>query len=459
MKLAVRFEAGNGLHNPKMRTMCASIDSTQPASSPNDRTMNKRKTIKWGIVSLTVVFIAYFAWDLSATSQLESALEEARAQGVPLTMADLIEGRPEGGNAASHMYSEAISMCNAAGDVSELTNEYEPFGDEGKDKQFAEVPAELLAALPDFAEGIALLHRAGEMGECYFPIEAQESLDDRINNWDAIRTLDLSRLLVAAVKVHMDEGNLEGAKIAVQANLALTTAHRHEPTLPVQMAGIITANYGARSAMILAAQLDQPAEWLASLDLIEGTEPGSSTSLIARALASELPYFTQALGGGEDMTTKQLIELFDASDMELPDTWSLATETPYMRSAQASLIEYVAASIAIAEGPLHDAIGQADALANKVQEEGNSLVRAYAINASPLLQNYAACLAQTRLLLLGTKAYAHRAKTGSWPKDLESLGLEELHDPRTNIPFQLIQSGSTLTLVGDGRDSVEWVLD
>jgi hypothetical protein len=421
--------------------------------------MNKSKTIKWGIVSLAVVSIAYFAWDLSATSHLDSALEDARAQGVPLTMADLIEGRPEGGNAAAHMYSAAISTCKAAGDVSALANEYEPFGDEGKDKQLAEVPAELRAALPGFTEGIALLQRAGEMGECYFPITEDESLDDRITNWDAMRTLDLSRLLVAAVKVHMDEGNLEGAKIAVQANLALTTAHRHEPTLLVQIVGMITANYGSRSAMILAAQLDQPAEWLASLHLMEGTEPGSSTSLIAEALASELPYFTQALGGGEDMTSKQLIELFDASDMKLPDIWSLATGTPYMRSAQASFIEYVAASIAIAEGPLHDAIGKADALASKVQEESNSLVIAYVINASPLLQNYAACLSQTRLLLLGTKAYAHRAKTGSWPTDLESLGLADLHDPRTGSPFQLIQSGSTLTLVSDGPDPVEWVLD
>ena len=250
--------------------------------------MNKRKIIKRGILGLAALSIAYFAWDLNATSKLESALEEARAQGVPLTMADLIEGRPEGGNAAAHMYAAALSMCQAAGDVSELALDYEPFGDAGQAKQLAEVPAALRAALPDFAEGIALLQRAGEVGECYFPMAEGESLDDRITNWDAMRTLDLSRLLVADAKVHMDEGDLEAAKRAIEANLALTTAHRHEPTLIVQLVGMITANYGARSAMLLAPKLDNPAEWLAGLHLLEGTEPGSNTPLIAEALASEL---------------------------------------------------------------------------------------------------------------------------------------------------------------------------
>ena len=420
--------------------------------------MNKRKIIKRGILSLAVLSIAYFAWDLSATSQLESALEEARTHSVPLTMADLIEGRPEGGNAAAHMYTAAISMCRSAGDVSELALDYEPFGEEGESKQLAEVPDELRAALPDFAEGIALLQRAGEMGECYFPMSEDESLDDRITNWDAMRTLDLSRLLVAATKVHMDEGNFESAKIAVQANLALATAHRHEPTLIVQLVGMITANYGARSAMLLATQLDEPAEWLAGLHLLEGTEPGASTPLIAEALASELPFFTQALGGGEDMTSAQLTELFGASDMELPGIWSLAAGTPYMRSAQATFIEYVTASIAIAQAPLHEAIGQADALAEKVIEESNSLVVAFVINASPMLKNYAASLAQNRLLLLGTKAYSHRAETGSWPGDLGSLGLADLLDPRPGTPFELIQAGTTLTLRSQGPDAVEWTL-
>lgn len=421
--------------------------------------MNKRKIIKRGILGLAALSIAYFAWDLNATSKLESALEEARAQGVPLTMADLIEGRPEGGNAAAHMYAAALSMCQAAGDVSELALDYEPFGDAGQAKQLAEVPAALRAALPDFAEGIALLQRAGEVGECYFPMAEGESLDDRITNWDAMRTLDLSRLLVADAKVHMDEGDLEAAKRAIEANLALTTAHRHEPTLIVQLVGMITANYGARSAMLLAPKLDNPAEWLAGLHLLEGTEPGSNTPLIAEALASELPYFTQALGGGEDMTSEQLTQLFGASDMELPGTWSLAAGTPYMRSAQASFIKYVTASIAIAKAPLHEAIGQADTLANEVREESNSLTIAFVINASPMLQNYAASLAQTRLLLLGTKAYAHRAATGSWPTDIASLGLADLLDPRTGTPFELHQTGTTLTLASQGPDPVEWVLD
>lgn len=421
--------------------------------------MNMPKVIKRGILILASLTVAYFAWHTHATSRLESALEEARAQNVPLTMADLIQGRPAAGNAASHMYAAAISACKAAGDVSELALGYEPFGEEGQNAQLAEVPAELRAALPDFAEGIALLQSAGEMGECYFPMVTGESLEERISDWDAMGTLDLSRLLVAAARVQMDEGDLEAAKVAVEANLALTTAHRHEPTMVVQLVGIITANYAARSAMLLASQLDDPAEWLASLHLLAGTEPGASTPLIAEALASDLPFITQALAGGGASANQPPSGLFAASDMALPGEWPITAGPPYMRSAQASFIEYVTASVTIARAPLHKAIGQADALAEEARDDSNSLVGAFVINASPMLQNYAASLAQTRLLLLGSKAYAHRAETGAWPTDIASLGLSDLVDPRTGTPYELSQTGTKLTLMSQGPDSVEWVLD
>lgn len=421
--------------------------------------MNKRKLLRFGLITVVALGAGNFGWGVHANSKLSASLDDVRDAGIPLSTSEFMGDRDPAGNSAAHLYLAGISLCRAAGSWSEMLDGFDPFADIDQGQPAEDIPKSLVAALPALAEGVRILQRAAKSGECFLPMKAGTTLEGRSSQMDLIPLMDLSNVLGAATLAYLAEGDEQQVIETVEASIALAEYLRHEPLLITQVLRVILVGNAVQSSMALVVSLENPGEWLTAQEHLQ--VESFPANLIADALASEIPFFTQLIQSLPDAADGRALSrmIDDGGSSFLPQIFG----TPYIKSVQADYFDYMSAAVLNARQPLPQSIESARELSEELMQNGSAVAKSFAISTDGMLTQYAQVASRLRLLHIGTGALEFRKDNGQWPATLADFGADAWTDPLTGGPFELTVSDGALTVssradLEPAQEPVAWTL-
>jgi len=309
--------------------------------------INRRRLLSIALAALVLAAAGWTAWNVWASRDLELAIGELRAAGLPTSPRELYPPTvPEAENAA-HLYEASFAMMK---NLPDLRN------DEWWD-DLPKVPPEVRAALPAFGEALDLTHRAGRLPACRFELRYEDGLTMRIAHVPQMRKL--GQLLAARAAVRVEEGSLDGAQEDLRALFALTRALRDEPIMVTQ---VVRFKLAKRGLDVLETVLARSGSRAAVLDRVR---PDDCRGGVSRGLRGEVVLRLSLLDWG----------MLDAAPPEaVPTTLRIpGLRGPTLKSSLARMARHDLGCVRAVERPYPEAIALLKSLEEKCSAEADAL--------------------------------------------------------------------------------------
>jgi hypothetical protein len=277
--------------NPQPRIFQEDIIMDENGTTPRKR---HRLRVSHVLIVLLLVFIGlYVYYRLNEKSELQARIDAIRAEGYPVTCAELDKWYtiPENAENAAGTIIDAFWCYKETGEIKSL-----PFiGQATLPARTEPLPEEMKVSIAryiaDNNEALALLHKASAIEHCRYPLDLSLGVDTELNNLYKIRKCIM--LLSIDAIWHAENDQSQSASKSVMSGFALARSLAKEPIIIPQLARM--GCYGL-AISVLERCINRTAftdEQLARLDrCLTGAEDNSN---LARAYVGERCDFLDVL--------------------------------------------------------------------------------------------------------------------------------------------------------------------
>jgi hypothetical protein len=318
------------------------------------------------IILLTICVGVFAYYRLSLKSRLQAKIDAIRADGYPVTCAELDKWYtiPENTENAAYTFVDAF-WCYR--DWDKAKSESLPLISQAKLPARTEpLPEDMKAAIAQYIadnnEALALLHKAAAIENCRYPVDLSSGFDVRLEHLSNLRKG--MRLLTLEAIWHAENGNSKSAFNSVMSGFGLARSLTKEPIIVSQL--VRTACHGLVISGLERAinRTEFTDEQLAEIDrFLIGAEDHSA---LARAYAGERCQFLNTLTKSEllksaitnhDMPVTPFLELYKAVGLADMDAMIY--------------LDFIDAYIEITRLPLHQRQKASDALEARLTSISN----------------------------------------------------------------------------------------
>jgi hypothetical protein len=413
-----------------------------------------RKSLTWLGVVLLVLAGTLIIFTVTSSRSMDRTRAALEAEGRPMSLDELMpEPIPDHQNAAP-VYDAAVRQLQ-----DEPTDEGDLFS------QLADAAAKVVSENPDpdGLDAFRKLYQEDAVAAALAAIEEgslrpgyRRDLDLSKGfavELDHIQTLwKLARILAATARLQAADGDRAAAWDTALTHLRLANALEEEPILVSQLVRIAT--------MRLAVQTIQ------QLDLTSGPmpAPAAEAAELLRRFEDPAPMVaaidTERIWVGEFMHSSSWSEMAEASgndDFGMKGMMFLYQVVPPLRYHDQSTHMTIMAEHArhLGEPYSPDEDPQLDDQLAGTIPAHCFITRLCTPAIGGIKPRMTEMFADARVTRAGLAVIEHRNRTGSYPADLQSLGLDDATDPFTGEPLVYRPEASGFTLYSLGRDVVD----